>query len=90
MSVLPAPLNPTGRRRLLAPAVVIAVLAVSAAGSPRLITALEGTQGTGRPQAAKLQMDRLRSQGYIASLCTPEGTLMINPKTRRRAIVRYA
>ena len=90
MSVLPAQPNRTSRRRLLAPAVVIAVLAASAAGSPRLITALEGTQRTGRPQTASLQIDRLQSRGYVASFCTPEGTLMINPKTRRRVIVRYA
>jgi hypothetical protein len=88
MSAL-ARLNPISRRRLLAPAVVIASLAAAAAGSAGLATALDGTQPTAR-QTASLQIDRLESQGYIASSCTREGTLMVNPKTRRRVTVRYA
>ena len=90
MSALPAQLNPISGRRLLAPAVVIASLAAAAAGSHGVATTLEGTHPTNRPRTATVQIDRLEAQGYLAAACTREGTLMVNPTTRRRVTVTYA
>ena len=90
MSARTAQPNPTRRPGLLPIAAVIVALAAAATGSARLATASPGAHVSTRAQAATLEMHHLQSAGYIATACTREGTLMVNPKTHRRTTVRYA
>jgi hypothetical protein len=42
----------------------------------------------GRAYVLQETMFRLESEGYVATACTREGTLMVNPKTHRRVTAK--
>jgi hypothetical protein len=37
---------------------------------------------------AEREMKQLEGEGYVAQECTPEGTLMVNPHTHHKKLVR--
>jgi hypothetical protein len=81
----PARQRPSHRLRIAAISV-----AVVAAGAIPLATHGTDAHATPQPVAAPLQMHRLEAKGYIATACTREGTLMVDPTTGRHVTVRLA
>jgi hypothetical protein len=81
----PARQRPSHRLRIAAISV-----AVVAAGAIPLATHGTDAHATPQPVAATLQMHRLEAKGYIATACTREGTLMVDPTTGRHVTVRLA
>jgi hypothetical protein len=90
MSALTAQLNPASRSRLLPTAIAAAVLTAAAVGGVGVAAATSIGQVSNPALTATHRMVRLESRGYIAVLCTPAGTLMVNPKTHERVTVTLA
>lgn len=88
MSTLTAQLNPASRSRLPRTAIATVVLAAAAVGGVGVAAATSIEQVSTPALIATHQMDRLESKGYIATLCTSAGMLMVNPKTHQRVTVK--
>jgi hypothetical protein len=90
MSAQAAQIGPADRRprRRLR---IIAVSTVAVAACAATLTAHgTGAHAAAHALAGSRQTHRLEAHGYVASACTPKGTLMVNPNTGQRVTVNPA
>ena len=83
-------LQPAGRRsRRRLRIIAVSTVAAAACAVP-LAAHGTGANAAANALAGSRQMHRLEARGYVASACTREGTLMVNPNTGQRVTVNPA
>jgi hypothetical protein len=90
MSAQTAQIQPAGRRpRRRVRIIAVSTMAVAAWAVP-LSAHGTGANAAANGLAGSRQIRRLEAQGYVASACTRNGTLMANPNTGKRVTVNSA
>jgi hypothetical protein len=90
MTELTPQLTPGGRRRRSRLVIAAVSLVAAATASVPLATNGHRAQASTGELTAMRQTHHLQSAGYVATACTRDGTLMVNPKTHRHVIVKLA
>jgi hypothetical protein len=90
MSAHIAQLTRTGLRRRVGVAVAIVSLTTAASGVVPLVASGAGEGAAPRVPGAAERIHHLEFEGYVASRCTRNAMVMVNPATHRRVTVTVA
>jgi ferric-dicitrate binding protein FerR (iron transport regulator) len=90
MTALTAALEPVGRRRRHRVAIAFILLAAAVVAVVALAGNSQARNATEQSHSTTQQIHGLQLKGYVAVSCTPEGTLMVDPKTHQHITVKLA
>jgi hypothetical protein len=88
MSAQPTHIQPVSRRSRHRVRIIAASIVAAAAASVPLTAHGASSNATPRDQAVH-EMHQLEARGYVPTLCTRTGTMMVNPNGRR-VVVKLA